>query len=220
MLCHFSIDDVGRSLRWLTKTRPASFFDMRLFGKLQEWRHKYGLLTTLYCFATIDEFDLMQIPQEYAKEFEANSDWLKLGFHGKSGDYPFSQESDYVEGYNTAAAAISNLGAGTTNMLRLHSWVATDKQKRLLLDVGVETLLYPDNEDLPYDCNGEFVQDGITHKRTDVWFEKLPSLSPVSLCVGNKEVIAFTHEWCFDHEAEKIDEALSIYRNHGYSFFA
>jgi len=132
MHCHFSIDDVSRSLRWLTQKRPASLFDMRLFGKLQEWRDKYGLLTTLYCFPEIGEFDLLQIPGEYAKEFEANSDWLKLGFHGKCGDYPFSQERDYIEGYNIAAAARNNLRAGTTNILRLR-WLLLNKSGFFLM---------------------------------------------------------------------------------------
>ena len=132
MLCHFSIDDVCRSLRWLTQKRPASLFDMQLFGKIQEWRHKYGLLTTLYCFTGVGEFDQMQIPEEYAKEYEANSDWLRLGFHGKCGDYPFSQERDYIEGYNIAAAARNNLRAGTTNILRLR-WLLLNKSGFFLM---------------------------------------------------------------------------------------
>jgi len=39
---YLSIDDVGASLRYLTRSRPDSLFDMRFYGKLREYHMRFG----------------------------------------------------------------------------------------------------------------------------------------------------------------------------------
>ena len=218
MKIHFSIDDVGGSLRYLIQNRPDSIFDLRLFGKLRDWRSRFGLLVTLYCFVEAGGYSVLQIPKEYTKEFDENSDWLKFGFHGRCGDYPFLQENNYVESFMKMESAKKNLCAGTTSILRLHNWMATPEQVKYLSDKGVTALLYRDDDAMPYDDSGCFYQNGMAFWRTDVCVERLASVSPILLCVGNSRVIAFTHESCFDREIHRIEEALKLYVRNGYLF--
>jgi hypothetical protein len=217
MIIHFSIDDVCRAFRYLTKNRPASIFDMRLFGTLREWHNEFGLLVSLYCFNEMDNFMFSQIPKEYAEDFRASCDWLKIGFHGKCGNYPFKHEVDYIAGFESMEQTISRLGMGKTNILRLHTWQATQSQKKFLAERGIKILLYP-NDDTEYDKNDAFNDGIITHWRTRVWFEKIELITENSLCVGLKRICAFTHEQHFECEIEKIQKALKIYGRAGYEY--
>ncbi|MDR2594954.1 MAG: hypothetical protein LBC87_09330 [Fibromonadaceae bacterium] len=217
MTIHFSIDDVVKAFRYLTKNCPASIFDVRLFGKLREWHREFGLIVSLYCFNEIDDFTLSQIPEKYMEDFRASCDWLKIGFHGKCGNYPFKHEVDYITGFESVEQAISQLGAGKTNILRLHSWQATQSQKKFLFEKGIKILLYP-NEGIEYDNNDAFYDGIITHWRTRVWFEKIELINEKSLCIGMERIVAFTHERCFEYEAQKIEKALKIWKGEGYGW--
>lgn len=215
---HISIDDVGNSLKWLTDNRPISLFDMRLFGKMKQWHEFYGAKFTLYCFALIDSFLISEVPLRYAEDFNNASDWLKFGFHGKRGNCRFAEETGYEAGFELVDQTITRLGGGTTDILRLHSWQGTPEQKRFLAGKGIRTLLYPDDDGLGYDDTDVFHDCGLTHWRTRVWYEKIDSINEQSIFVGKQHIAAFTHEWCFDKEADKIEKSLAIYRYNGYEF--
>jgi len=215
---HISIDDIGKSFRWLTVNRPKSLFDMRLYGQLKTWHEKFGAVFTLYCFALVEQFLISEIPADYSDEFKANAHWLKFGFHGKCGNYPFAQEIGYRESFELVEKTIERLGAGKTNILRLHSWQATPDQKKFLFEKGVSTLLYPDDDCLRYDSNDKFTHCSLTHWRTRVWLENIEEINDKTLHVGREQIFAFTHEWCFEHVSGKFEEALKIYRDNGYEF--
>ncbi|MBQ9997774.1 MAG: hypothetical protein IJP19_02005 [Clostridia bacterium] len=93
---YFYIDDVIWPFRDIAKERPNSIFDQRLLKILKEAHERYGLTVTLNCFYRTDysytdeEFDLSMMPDDYKAEWEANSHWLKLGYHSKQEfpDYP------------------------------------------------------------------------------------------------------------------------------------
>lgn len=219
MKVHISIDDVGKSFRWLARERPESIFDTRLFGKLRQWNNDFGAKFTLYVFALTEKFLISEIPSKYAEDFRGNADWLKFGYHGKC-EIPFAQESGYAEGFDLVDKTFTMLNAGKTNILRLHCWLATKTQKMFLSRHGTSTLLYPDDNNMPYGNDNTFYDDDILHRRTQVCYERITVVDTESLCVGDKYVSAFTHEWCFDQEAEKIKDSLKIYRSNGYEFIA
>ena len=93
---YFYIDDVIWPFRDITRERPASIFDQTLLKMLKEAHDKYGLKVVLNAFYRTDyfygddEFTLAEMTDDYKAEWEANSDWLKIGFHAKQEfpDYP------------------------------------------------------------------------------------------------------------------------------------
>ena len=93
---YFYIDDVIWPFRDLTRNRPKSIFDQHLLGMLKEAHEKYDLKVTINCFYRTDysygddEFTLAEMTDAYKAEWEANSDWLKIGYHSKQEfpDYP------------------------------------------------------------------------------------------------------------------------------------
>lgn len=99
----FFIDDVIWVFRDLTRERPASLFDNPFMAILKEAYEKYGVKTQLNVFYRTsfwygdDEFSLKDMTDEYKKEFEESSSWLKLGFHSKEEwpDYPYVN-ADYA----------------------------------------------------------------------------------------------------------------------------
>lgn len=93
---YFYIDDTIWVLRDLTKTMPASLFDVPLLKALKTAHDKYGVKTQLNLFYRTDsfygydEFSLKDVTDAYKKEWEEASSWLKFAFHAKEEfpDYP------------------------------------------------------------------------------------------------------------------------------------
>jgi hypothetical protein len=217
-LVHFSIDDVGASLRWLCQNRPAHIWDMRFFGKLQEFNTKYGTEFTLYIFYDIGSGSVVgDIPQRYADDFLACANWLKFGFHSRNSER-FENDNHYKSSYELMQAAIQVLGMGKTDILRLHYWKATAEQKCFLHKAGVRSLLCP-SQDEKYE-NGKYCENGIIHRKTDVCFERLSKVDCAALAVGNPIIAAFTHEKLFEQQIEKIEAALDIFVKNEYVFFS
>jgi hypothetical protein len=214
-IVHLSIDDVGVSLRWLCNNHPDSIWDMRFFGRLSELHAKYGAQFTLYCFYDLGGgLTFSDISDSYAKEFAGCADWLKFGFHSRNSE-PFSKDIDWIFAFEATSAAIRRLGMGTTDILRLHYWKASQEQKHRLRDMGVVTLLYP-NEDDRY-AEEKYIDSGIVHRRTAICFEKMLDINELSLHIGNRVIAAFTHEKCFEMSLVNIEFALKIWTQNGYS---
>jgi len=213
---HLSIDDVGESLRMLT---GDGLFTIDFFAVLKKWHDEYNAKFSLYCYALTGQFLISEIPSSYSREFKANADWLKLGFHQKC-NVPFLEEQGYKAGFDLVDRTVRRLRAGRTNTLRLHYWKANQEQKDFLRRKGVTTLLTEDDDSLPYNDDDFFVNQGIVHRRTRVRFENLNEITPSSLEIGRKHIAAFTHEWCFTEMAEKIEKSLSLYREYDYKFIA
>lgn len=97
----FFIDDVIWVFRELAKKKPASLFENPFLKVLKKAWDEYGLKTQLNVFYSTDnfygndDFNLSEMPDTYKKEWEANSDWLKLAFHARQEfpDYPYVNAS-------------------------------------------------------------------------------------------------------------------------------
>ena len=93
----FFIDDTIWCFRDLTRLRPKSMFDNPFFAPLKECHEKFGLKLQLNIFYRtdffygLDEFTLADMTDAYKAEWQANKDWLKLGFHSlqEFPDYPW-----------------------------------------------------------------------------------------------------------------------------------
>lgn len=214
---HFSIDDVGRSFAYISKSKPASIFDLRLYSQLLQWYKEYGVISNLYCIFNLDNFIISDTPMMYKTEFEENANWLKYGFHSGY-EKPFIEDSDYMASYVKTHNFIEEMSMGQTRDIRLHSWRATDDQEAFLNYMGIKTLFMPNDKENPYDENGTYIRNGIIHRRTDVWFEKIDEINEENLGVEKEYLTLFTHEWCFDEQKERIDTAIGILINNGFVF--
>ena len=93
----FFIDDVIWVMRDLTRQRPKSLFDNPFLSALKAAHDRFGLRLQLNLFWRtdffygLDEFSLDQMTDAYRAEWQANRDWLKLGFHSlqEFPDYPW-----------------------------------------------------------------------------------------------------------------------------------
>ena len=98
----FYIDDVVWLFRDLARQKPARLFDNPFLKVLKEAHDKYGMKVQINCFYRTDffygtdEFTLAETPDRYKAEWQANKDWLRLGFHSlqEFPDYPFTN-ADY-----------------------------------------------------------------------------------------------------------------------------
>lgn len=93
----FYIDDVIWVFRDLTRQKPVSMFDNPFMKVLKTAHDRYGMTVQLNVFYRTDfyygndEFTLADMTDAYKAEWQASSDWLKLGFHAKQEfpDYPY-----------------------------------------------------------------------------------------------------------------------------------
>ena len=97
-------DDVIWLFRDLARQRPKSLFDNPFMALMKEAHDKYGMKVQLNCFYRLDffygmdQFTLAEMPDAYKSEWQANKDWLRLGFHSlqEFPDYPFIN-ADYAD---------------------------------------------------------------------------------------------------------------------------
>ena len=93
----FFIDDAIWFLRDLARKRPKSLFDSDFLKPLKDAHDRFGLKLQINLFYRtdffygMDEFTLAEVPDCYKAEWQANKDWLKLGFHSlqEFPDYPW-----------------------------------------------------------------------------------------------------------------------------------
>lgn len=150
--CFFFIDDVIWVFRDLTRQKPASMFDNPFLKLMKEGHDKYGMKVQLNVFCRTDffygedEFSLADMTDAYKSEFEAASDWLKLGFHAKQEfpDYPYVN-ADYntvkVDLDNTKKEVFRFAGENTFAYGTITHWLPISKDGvRALRDGGIKII--------------------------------------------------------------------------------
>ena len=110
-IVHISIDDVICVFKKLTCTKPSSIFNLHFFRYLKRIHEKYDLKVSCYCFYLYENFTLASCTRVYRKEFEANSDWLRFGFHGYSGkeDYGIQDEMESEKQYELVMGNLAEI---------------------------------------------------------------------------------------------------------------
>ena len=167
----FVIDDVIWVFRDLTRQKPKSLFDNEYMKMLKRAHDEYGLKVQLNVFYRTcfwygnDEFSLSDMTDSYKKEFEENSDWLKLGFHSKEEwpDYPYvNADYDLVnDNFNLIKNEVIRFaGENTFAKSVLPHWAPMSKEgvqalydngiRIMYASVGEKALLDADTAGLPY----------------------------------------------------------------------
>lgn len=160
---YFYIDDTIWVLRDLTRTRPASLFDVPLLKVLKEAHEKYGVKTQLNLFYRTDyfygndEFSLSDVTDRYKKEWESASGWLKLAFHAKQEfpDYPHINAT-YKDVYDIFKAIEKEVfrfaGENSFTYGTCPHWLPVSKEGvKALCDCGVRLLDATVGETREYD---------------------------------------------------------------------
>ena len=176
----FFIDDVIWVFRDLTRQRPASMFDNAFLKVLKEVHDKYGAKVQLNVFYRTDfyygndEFTLADMTDAYKAEWEAASDWLKLGFHSKQEfpDYPWVNASyqDVKEVFEMIHGEICRFaGEKTFAWYTVPHWLTFSKEGcRALADCGIKAMTVTtgpvcdyngDPASLPYGHAGRLLQN-------------------------------------------------------------
>lgn len=86
---HFSVDDV---IGWLEELDDYStLFHHPRFQFLKSIHERYGAVVTLELFYRKEGFNLSYVTPRFKDEFEKNSNWLRMAFHG------YDSQSNYFE---------------------------------------------------------------------------------------------------------------------------
>ena len=214
---HLSIDDTIGFLEDLTKNkaRYKSAFDQPLLALLKNLHDEFGIKITLYFFYKKDGFSLADATAEYTKEFEANSSWLKFGFHAVSSNFFEKFDADIeLEFYDKTIKELARISssANISYFLRLDHFIANEKAIEKLSQNGLSGLLIAeqrqkrinyalsDNElALCYKNDWYIDKYGVKYTPTDVRIEIIESDDQFyeNLCrlVSQPQQVVFTHEW-------------------------
>ena len=83
---HFSVDDTIELFKDITNNEYSSVFEQPTLALLKQIHDEYGVKVSLYVYYGDDvedesAFCLERVPDKYREEFDANSDWIRFGFH-------------------------------------------------------------------------------------------------------------------------------------------
>jgi len=151
---HISVDDCLFMLLDLVSGEHdyQSVFEQPMFAFFKELHQLYGAVFSCYCFFQDWETgrDLSELSNMFADEFQANGDWLRLGFHGLDrrtayGDTAFQVQNmhdDYEPAKADYVQVISHLeritGGGTCidRMPRVHYYAGSQEAVRAWREAG------------------------------------------------------------------------------------
>ena len=95
----FTVDDNIRFFKEITEQGLGSIFEHPYLAMLRRLHEQFGVKIQLNLFFRMDGFDLSQMSDRYAHEWEAVSNWLKLSFHSQLENASPYEKSGYDEVY-------------------------------------------------------------------------------------------------------------------------
>ena len=201
----FFIDDTIWVMRDLSRRRPKSLFDNPFLKQLKDCHDRYGLKLQLNLFYRtdfyygMDEFTLADMTDAYRAEWQANKDWLKLGFHSlqEFPDYPWINISgaDVKKLFGMIKGEIVRFaGEGVfTNHVVPHWCPMSEEGCRALKECGVRLMeasygsryrYTGDRDILPYG-HGMRIESGRKPEVAYFWRKSLDAAISTSVCSYN-----------------------------------
>ena len=238
-IAHVSIDDVTTSFQNLTKDsmKYDCLFEEPFFSYLKELHDKYGSSFTCYAYEQDSSFNINQMPVKFAKEFESNSDWLKIGFHGVKPSIHTPNNISYSEFTKSFSRFNKELDRFASikkkpSILRLDFFYATTGEVDFLVNNGVKVLLSADDDRrsyyLPINRNRQLIKDNsvnyknLKYLRTNIRIENI-DIPYINLLRNRRRdtLVIFTHEWKLNKiNRYKLNRTLSILKDQNYIFIA
>lgn len=226
---NFPIDDCNGIFEDLTDNKDSynSIFDQSILGFLKTLHDEYGAVFSLYVFydwdLSAEGFDLSMTTDQYQAEFQANSDWLKFGFHASDAKmYERLDPNEIKEYYEKTIQELIRITGNTACLdlfVRLDRYTANEDMLRSLRNVNypVEGLLIADradaltrasynlSEDERAKCYAEdwYVDsNGIAYTPTDLRAEAITDdeyfYEHLNSMLSQDNLIVFTHEWAMN----------------------
>ncbi|MHC1732029.1 MAG: hypothetical protein AB9888_08390 [Bacteroidales bacterium] len=214
---HFSVDDTIWLFENLEHFHYTSAFEQPVLGFFREMHQKYGSAVSFYCFGNFQGLRLLDMTDAFQGEFEANSDWLRFGFHAADDivrysscssekardDYAFvmmelrriagEKALDHFPRIHNYAGSKECLVAMTREGLR-GLLCATDSRQNYCLSLKENDLLNSDGVWEDREISLQFIKTDIQTERTKNMSEALDGLD------GKSHWEAFTHEWAMNEE--------------------
>lgn len=221
MKIHFSIDDVIKSLKWLTMNQADSVFDSYIFGFAKQIFDKYHIPTSFYCMYSDGVFSLDEVSNKWKREFEHNSDWLKFGFHCYEGgsNYAEADEDIVKKEYFSVINEIERFAGKNVvdKNIRLHYFAGSFETMSFLARQGVRGFLCADDDRISYDLTeqenrnlkqrGWMLKEGRKYIVTNIRIENVANIDDELMklnVLDNSTVEIFTHEkYLSDNEFRK-----------------
>lgn len=232
---HFSVDDATVIFQEIYFMQYDSVFDQQVMAELKELHEEYGITCSLYLYEILGDFDLSKFPDKYRSEFEANADWLKLGFHEMTEDDPeligLSTE-EFVASFERVYSEIERFAGpkSITKTIRLHYWYATDEMTEWMSQNNVKALLCPDSEIRGYDLSEDeneklnsssngVIKKELVYYKTDIRFENTEDcVDTLAERADDNVIVIFTHAWCFMDSVNKMKELFDMVNQQGYIY--
>lgn len=247
-IMHLSFDDVIQLFADITENQDkySSVFENKTLKYFKSLNEKYGVVISCYCYYTDDKgFYLSSATSKFKNEFEANSDWLKFGFHGYNNDsnYEKLEGQKALSDYNLVISSLLKVVGGKSidRVPRLHMFKGNESAIEFLISAnyGITGLLSADDDRITYyfdqeESNELRKQDyyidtlkHITIYPTDLRMERIDDIQETLQGISNKDwnnrrniLVCFTHEWLLSKSKIKnnIKECLDFAIQNNYKF--
>ena len=242
----FTIDDNIRFIEELTRLEYSSLFSHPYTKLLKQLHDKYNVKIQLNLFYKTQNFTLSNAVDKYLKEWQENSNWLKLSFHSLLENVKPYENSSYEEVYKDCSLVNREIlrFAGENSLAKtttIHYCLATEQGLKALNDLGVNGLLglYGDNKNprSSYSCSkeeSEKVRNGLYKGKFGLTFSNVNVImnlfSPKQIVdklvelKGQENINVMIHEQYFYSDyfnyepdfKERIESALEYLTRNGY----
>lgn len=228
---HFSFDDVYQCLKDIIDHVGSyhSIFENDMFAWMKEMHDKYGAVFSLYTFNEYTEqpeYDISDLPDDYAEELSACSSWLKFGFHAKNDKKMYSEDEpdlikvDYGKFVRSIMYVTGNELACVDRVVRLGFFAGSKLNVQALCDCeqGILGLLTADNDEkrVSYFLDGQkterlnktgvYCEDGILFLRSCLRMELVDDvdsfMKKMSEYTESKVIELFAHEYCLKYKSK------------------
>lgn len=230
--CHFSVDDVIGIFKDLARNEGTyqSIFDNRELRYLKTLHDNYAIIVYLYCFyEDLQTFNLKQVTDCYSREFEENSSWLKVGFHGLNSLILYNREKADVATihYNLVTYQLVKICGqkSITQTVRLSGYQGSEEciQAFHECNLGIKGLLIADDKRNSYFLTSEEISTirkegyalikGITYYSTNLRVENLSVIDMIRFKPPVEDFFAFfTHEYYLNSRIKRIIIEMLIIR--------
>ncbi|MBM0065915.1 hypothetical protein [Alkalicoccobacillus gibsonii] len=243
---HISADDIITVFEDLAchSSTYTSMFDQPVLSFLRDMHLQYGMVHSGYVFyeSADQSFDLTQVPEKYAREFQEHVHWLRWGFHAENVRSRY-ESATYDQVKNDYARVLRELtritggAAAIDRVVRTHFYEGNAEAVSAFKDHsehGVNGLLSAEDNRHSYDLGAEQRDElkrygrmrdqarDLTFYRTDMRLEHVPDVEGQLklLQAAEKDLIIFTHEkYLFTEEMkEKIRLCCEFAVGNGYRF--
>lgn len=239
----FSIDDSINIFEDIYKNNYDSIFENEELEWLKSLHEKTNGVITLYCFYENGDFNLSKMSNKYYKEFNENSNWLRVGFHSLNGAKNYSNsDSELAKDFQKTTYELERICGEKSidNIIRLQNfagnedgimkisnninepiiglYTSDDKRNNYFLDNNENNYIY---------CHDIMKKNDLYFISTDLRIEFIKNMKIKEREIENtnswnnqKNILcAFTHEWELSYEnKEKIEELFEWAKKQGYKF--